>query len=146
MKSWIQRTLMGMLLSISALAFAQYKVENNWLIDFNSPDPGNAPAMELWVDVAKKKPTLWRLMSRGSKGILLVEMIEPILPKGHVYNYGECAYQGKARNDVIAQVKHGKAASSKEIAKIWLIDPAQKSFRQLPNSAGFECSNVGWGI
>lgn len=133
-------------LAYASASFAQYKEQNSWLIDFNSPSPASTPTLELWVDQKNKRPNQWRLMSQGQGGKLLAEMIEPPLPKGYVYNYGECWYHNKQRNDVIAQVKHGKAAKSKVIANIWQADPVSKTFRLLTSSQGFECDNVGYGV
>lgn len=137
--------LLASMMAFSAIALAPYKLESSWLI-YSSPSPTTTPTLEIWAVPGEKMPKKWRLMNQGTSGRLLAEMVEPTLPAGYVYNYGECWYHGQFRYDVIAQVKHGNSAKSKVIAKIWLIDPAASTFRLLPGSQGFECDHVGYGI
>lgn len=123
---------------LTGAALAQPKPFVSWLI---SPSNSTSAAVEIWPD---GKSFVWRLVS--SHGETLVEMKQPVTPRGYTINYGECKVNGVFRQDVIAIVRHIENREwSKDIHSLWFPDAKAKSFiKGDPRQA--TCRNEDYGI
>lgn len=87
---------------------------------------------------------VWRLVS--SRGVLLAEMEQPVVPSGYTVNYGECKVNGVLRQDVIAIVRHTQRREwSSDLRGFWFADGKAKAFiKAQPKQV--MCRNEGYGV
>ena len=121
----------------SAAATEGCKEFVGWLI---YPGNKNSPSLEEEHCGSHKE---WILKNKA--GAVVDQMPVPGLPKGTVFNYGQCRVNGIYRDDIIAIVAHSARVEwSGKIRKAWLVSPELKIVGA--STAGVECHNEGYGV
>lgn len=117
-------------------ALAKNQTYAGWQI---YPGAKDSPGIELPTE---KGP--WRLVSHD--GSLIVEIPQPSLKRGYIFNLGEYRIDGVLRQDLIASVRHVVTIEwSADVSELWIADPKKKRFVRRGGN-GVRCRNEGYGV
>jgi hypothetical protein len=130
------RLVLLALIAYSASTLAKDQSYAGWQI---YPGAKGSPTIELPTGQGP-----WRLLHHD--GSLIVEIPQPSLKRGYIFNFGECRIDGVLRQDLIASVRHVATVEwSEDVSEIWIADPKEKRFVRRGGN-GVRCRNEGYGV